>query len=99
MANISEQSELLRQMRDSPDKEAGEPTQWDIAWREGCRAEARARDEGLSAAAQDLRTYVEVTARRRRDASAEKLAVLAFSVYTAGMPWWRRVRYALRGTR
>ncbi|HEV8653289.1 MAG TPA: hypothetical protein VG276_28820 [Actinomycetes bacterium] len=60
-------------------------------------AEAQARDEGLSEAALDVRAVLEAAALLTPEAGEAELAALLFEVYTAELPWWRRLRLAMWG--
>jgi hypothetical protein len=68
-------------------------------WEAGALAEVHARKEGRSAAGLEVLSYVDALARTRPgrdDLSESEIATRVFYVYTAGLPFWRRVRLAWR---
>lgn len=70
-------------------------TERSAGWHAGALDVARTRDHGLSEAARDMRATLEAAALLCPEAGETELAALLFGVYTAGLPWWRRLRLAM----
>jgi hypothetical protein len=71
---------------------------WEEGWRAGSTAEAVSRNEGLSKDARELRDCLEALAQlpHWRERSRAELAGAMFFIFTAGLPWWQRLRLGFR---
>jgi hypothetical protein len=69
---------------------------WEEGWRAGATAEAVGRNEGLSKAARELRDCLESLAQLPawRERNRAELIGAMFRIFTAGQPWWQRLRLA-----
>lgn len=69
---------------------------WEAGWRAGCETEAACRNEGLTPAAKEVRDTLEALAQldHWKERNRAELAAAMFRIFTAGLPWWGRLRLA-----
>ncbi len=65
-------------------------------WAQGATDEAEARNEGMSREHREAREVLEGLSRLQPDLSPLELVLRTAWIYTAGVPLWRRLRYAWR---